>query len=215
MKLPWLSFIPCCVLNFATAICCFSISDKIDNNPMATGIDVELKKYNEKQRALYPEKYSEDSEVELPPFYDQVIFKLKSIWKCLKIKPIRKFILYQCLMGLCMPCFPAFGYYFAVDHLKIPLDMMNTQSLWLCWIGFLIPTLYYKFFYKRNFVWMIFTAHMIFIFGDSIGVFVALGLHEKYGIPAKFVYVFCCIVGTVDGGLVSFPTFMFFGKVVP
>jgi len=88
----------------------------------------------------------------------QVLFKLKSIWFCLNIPCVRKFILFQVLYGLCMPVFPAFDYYFNLDSLHIPLDMMNLQNLWLGWICFLIPVMYQKFFVRRDFVYMIFMA---------------------------------------------------------
>lgn len=88
-----------------------------------------------------------------------------------------------------MPVFPAFDYYFSLDHLHIPLDMMNLQNLWLGWICFLIPLTYQKFFVKRDFVYMIFLSQIIYLIADSMGLFLALGLNKDLGIPTKAAYL--------------------------
>ena len=93
-----------------------------------------------------------------------------------------------------MPVFPAFDYYFSLDQLKIPLDMMNLQNLWLGWICFMIPVTYQKFFVRKDFVYMIFLSQMIYIVADSMGLSLALGWNKSLGIPTKAAYLISSIV---------------------
>lgn len=113
---------------------------------------------------------------------------------------MRKFILFQMMQGLVMPSFPAFDYYFAIDVLKVPLDMINMQFLYLGWVSFFIPYIYNKYLQKTNYVWMIVISHIIYIMGDSIGVTLALGLNTHYGIPTRAVYLLAQIVNIIDSG---------------
>ena len=69
-----------------------------------------------------------------------------------------KFIIFLVILGFGMPNFSIFDYYFYLDVQKIPLEMINLQSLYSGWLVVLIPYLYQNFFHKREFVYMLATA---------------------------------------------------------
>ena len=65
---PKMAFTICFFLVLAQALVSFFMSEEIDNNPLATGKDPELLKWEHKQRSLYPERYGDGQEVDAPPF---------------------------------------------------------------------------------------------------------------------------------------------------
>lgn len=114
-----------------------------------------------------------------------------------------------------MPVFPAFDYYFTLNVLKIPLNMVNLQNLWLGWIAFLIPFTYQKFFVKRDYVYMILLSQVTYIMADSMCLSLAVGLNNTFGIPTKAFYLVFQVFAMLDNGFNQFVAYIFFGKVVP
>ena len=114
-----------------------------------------------------------------------------------------------------MPQFSAFDYYFALDKLKIPLDMMNLQNLWLGWIGFMVPFTYQRYFVNKDFVYMILLSQLIYIVADSMSLSLALGWNNQVGVPTRAAFLVSSVVSVLDNGFNQFAAFVFFGKVVP
>lgn len=94
IQMPRVSYKICFFFVLAQAVVSFFLSSDVENNPLATGKDNELLKYEAEQRSLYPEKYGNGQEVEAPPLPKRVFFKLLTFWNCINVLPVKKFILF-------------------------------------------------------------------------------------------------------------------------
>jgi len=123
----------------------------VDTNPFVSSKDPCLQHYERQIRQKYPERYRRGQAVEAPNIFVRIMFKVKATFEVLSNPIILKFLCFFILTGVTMPNFDAFDYMYSIDHLKIPLFLINIQSLIVGNFGFIMPWIYLNYFKDKDY----------------------------------------------------------------
>ena len=115
-----------------------------------------------------------------------------------------------------MPQFYDFDYYFALDVLKIPLMMINLQSLITGWLVVLIPFFYQKYFIKKDYIVMLSISQWVYVIAETINLSLAMRWNSMLGIPNIALYFLGGGIAAVfERGFFFFPAMIIVSKSIP
>ena len=115
-----------------------------------------------------------------------------------------------------MPSFQVFDYYFALDVLKISLETVNLQTLYVGWIIVLVPSIYQRFFLYSNYIIMFTISQITYFVAGSINLALATRCNKDLGIPDVVLYFLGgSIAEVLERGFTFFPSIIIVNKCTP